>query len=625
MINPNNYLKGLVTTLFLISLSACGGGGGEEVVEETVSQAESSCITSDSENASDACGTVLLSITDADGDFLRYTVEITGLELTRADGTQVSLMPSAQSVNFAEYVEVSELATAATIPVGIYTAGSITIDYSNADIQVEKDGAAVAASMVDSDGNPLTSETLQLQFDENNRLVIARRRPAMLEIDFNLTASHTVNLENNPVTVTTEPFIVAEIDPIDIKEFRVRGPLISVDETESLFRIAVRPFHRNSGRFGGINVHTNEDTNFEVDGASYVGTEGLTQMASLEAGTPSVTLGNFDRNADQFTAITVIAGSGVPGADSDAAAGVIIARQDNVLTVKGASLIRQQGDVSFSDEITVLVDTTTLVSKKRRLQDDVSIGDLSVGQAVTILGTISQQDDATTIDATEGAIRMRLTSASGHALSEDGLTLNIALQSLQGRTPDTYDFTGTGMTPEFDANADNYEVSIENMTVANVNENDPIRISGFINQFGNAPADFNALSVINYAESRSQIVVNWPVGETVMAFSEITSESLVINTDNEGEDGVYKLVQGGIRTDLTSFDTPVTILPIVDRGFYSIKTANGITGFSNFSDFTSALQLKIDEGSSIDLMHAVGGFSNDSKTLSALKIAIKLN
>lgn len=625
MINFNNGLKGLLITLFLTSLAACGGGGGEAPLVEEVSVVEQSkCATSDNENSDNNCGTLLLGITDADGDFLNYTVEVTGLELTSSDGTQVSVMPSSQTINFAEYVEVSELATAATIPVGVYTSGSITIDYSNSDIQVEKDGIAVIANMIDAEGALLSSETLQLQFDENNQLVIAHRRPAMLEIDFNLAASHTVNLENTPVTVTTEPFIVAEIDPIENKEFRVRGPLISVDEEESLIRIAVRPFHRDSGRFGGINVQTNDDTNFEVDGVSFVGDEGLTQMAALEAGTPTLTLGNFERAADQFTAITVIAGSGVPGADRDAARGVIVARQGNALTVMGASLIRQDGIVDFADEITVLIDTTTLVSKNRRLQDDVTIDDLSVGQAVTILGTISQLDDSTTIDAIEGAIRMRITSASGHAVSDDGLTLTMALQDLQGRTPETYDFTGTGTIEEFDADADNYEVSIENLMVTNVSENDPLRVSGFINEFASAPADFNALTVINYAESRSQILVNWPIGDAVVAFSEISSESLVINTNNE-EEGIYKLIQGGIRTELTSFDTPVTILPLVDRGFYSIKAEDGISGFSNFADFTSALQLKLDEGGSIDLMHATGGFSTENKTLSAIKVAVKLN
>ncbi len=623
MIQPNIYIKGALAALFLTLISACGSS--DTAVEEVAIVENKQCVTQDDENQDDNCGILLVGLTDADGDFLNYTVEVTGLELSRADGTLISIMPTSQSVNFAEYVDVSELATAATIPAGIYVSGSITIDYSSADVQVEKDGVAVSANMVDSDGVALQTETLQLQLDENNRLIIARNRPAMLEVDFNLAASHTVDLAADPITVTTEPFIVAEVDPVIKKEFRVRGPLLRVNEEQSLFRIAVRPFHRVSGKFGGINVLTDSETNFEIDGQSYVGEEGLTQMANLTTNTATLTLGSFDRSSDNFSAITVIAGSGVPGADGDAATGVIIARAENILTVKGASLIRQSGEVTFNDEISVIIAETTRVSKNRRLQDEVSIADLSIGQAVTLLGDITESDGVTTLDATDGAIRMRLTSASGHAISDDGLTLAINLQALQGRTPDTYDFSGTGIDQASDATAENYEVSIENLLVNNVEADDPIRVTGFINGFGSAPADFNALMVTNYAESRSQVFANWPTGESTTAFSEITSESLTINTDNEEEDGIYKLIQGGIRTDLTSFDSAVVVIPLAERGFYTIKTLDGIISFSNFSDFTSVLQLKLDEGESIDLMHAVGGFSTNNKTLSAIKIAVKLN
>ena len=632
MLKLTNALKGLSITLFILSLTACGGGAGVDISDsaandDPIAQSDS-CVTSDDENQSDNCGTLFVSVTDADGDFLNYTVNVTGLELTRADGTQVSVLPASQPVNFAEYVDVSELATAATVPVGIYTSGSITIDYADADIQVEKNGEALPANMIDGEGNALNSVTLAIELDEGNRLIVARRRPAMLEIDFNLAASHTVNLDADPITVSTEPFIVAEVDPVFAKEFRVRGPLLRVSEAESLFRIAIRPFHRRDGRHGGVNIHTTDDTTFEIDGESFSGAAGVTQMATLSEGTPTITFGIFTRAQDHFTAKMVVAGSSVPGATRDAARGVIVARNGNRLIVRGASLIRQTADVTFDDQINVIIAETTKVSKNRRLDDTVTIADLSVGQAVTILGDITVQDGAdipVTIDASEGAIRMRITHASGHVNSENGLTLAMNLQALQGRRPGTYDFSGTGMDETFDATADNYEVSIEALTVTNVETNDPVRVAGFVSAFGTAPADFDALTVINYAESRSQIFVNWPTGDAVIAFSEITSESLTINTDNGGEDAVYKLIQGGIRTDLTSFDEAVKIVPLKERGFYTIKTADGIISFSNFSDFTNVLALKLNEGRSIDLMHAVGGFSTNSKTLSALKIAIKLN
>jgi len=618
------YFNSLLSILLIFSITACSGGD-DPAVEEIVLIGQNECVTMDDENQDDNCGTLLLGFTDADGDFLSYNVAITGLEMIRADGTQVSVIPTSQSINFSDYIEISELAAAATIPAGVYTSGSITIDYTNADIQVEKSGEATAAKMVDAEGNLLTTTTLQLQLDEGNQLIINRGRPAVLEVDFNLAASHTIDLDSDPVTVTTEPFIIAEVDPIIKKERRLRGLLLRVNQPESYFRIAVRPFHRTDGRFGGVNVRTNDATSFEIDGGSYRGAEGLAQMANLDPDSPTITWGKFERATDSFTAIMVVAGSSVPGADKDGVAGVIVARSGNNLLVKGASLVRTDGRVSYNREINVLIGETTQVSKNRRLQDEVNIDDLSIGQAVTVLGTLTEQDDALFLDATEGFIRMRLTSASGHAISEDGLILNMNLQALQGRRPGTYDFSGTGIDENFDATADNYEISIANLVVNNLAANDPIRVLGFINGFGSAPADFNALTVINYADSRSQILANWPTGDGVVAFSEITSEKLTLNVEGQAESGVYKLIQGGIRSDITDFDMAVDIIPFAERGFYTLKNTAGIVSFSNFADFSSYLQLKLNEGESVDLMHAVGGFSFDNKTLSARKIAIKLN
>jgi len=624
-----NQFKILFFAGLIFGLTACGGGSTTEEPEVVTTPPDpgTECTTQDEENDDDNCGTLLLGLTDADADFLTYSINVVGLELTRNDGVTVSILPSSQTIDFADYVEVSELAAAATIPVGIYTSGTITLDYSNSDIQVEKDGEANSAVMIDSDGVELTTETLDLQLDEGNRLVISRRVPALFEIDFNLAASHTVNLETDPIEVTTEPYIIAEVDPIINKEFRVRGPLISVNETESYFRIAVRPFHHQSGRNGGVNVQTNDDTNYEIDGEAFVGTDGLAQMALMPEGTPTITFGSFSRSEDNFTAITVVAGSSVPGADFDGATGgVVIARDGNTLRVKGASIIRTNGEVLFDDEISVIVAETTKVFKNRRMEETLTIADLSVGQSVTILGNMTQDGDQLILDATEGVVKMKITFASGHTVSNDGATLAVDLQAIQGRRPELYDFSGTGVDAGFDADVENYEVNIDALTVTGLEASDPVRISGYVTPFGTAPADFNAVTVVNYSESRSQIFVNWPESdsEEAVAFSEITSESLIINASSSVEGGVYTLIQGGIRTNISDLDSPVVIQPKGTRGLFTIKTTSGVTVFSNFADFTSFLQLKLDEGSKVDLMHTNGGFSLANTTLSAVKIAIKL-
>jgi len=128
---------------------------------------------------------------------------------------------------------------------------------------------------------------------------------------------------------------------------------------------------------------------------------------------------------------------------------------------------------------------------------------------------------------------------------------------------------------------------------------------------------------MDYSEAKSQLLIDWPEGEEVIAFSELSSEGLVINTDSE--DGLYKLIQGGIRTDISSLENEVTIYPNSERGIYTIKAGDTVTAFSDFSEFSSLLQQKLDEGMVIDGLHAIGGFSSQSFSFTAMKLAVKLD
>ncbi|MGX5201181.1 DUF4382 domain-containing protein [Aliikangiella sp. IMCC44632] len=624
MNNIKTFVQTLLMALIVAGLSACGGTSVEEL-DPILDDAQSvSCITSDSPTPPPGCGTLFVGVTDADGDFLTYNVAISGIELTRLDGTQVSIMPNPEMVNFVDYVELSELAAAATIPTGVYTQVVMTVDYSNADIAVEKNAEPVEALMLDEQGDPLTTQALTLQLDSSNLLIVGRNRPALLELDFNLAASHHIDLETTPVSITTEPYLTAEIDPVESKEFRIRGPLISVAQADNAFRIALRPFHRRDGRRGGVNVSINDTTNFEINNQIFVGEAGLEAMQNLAVGTPTMTFGVFNRLENRFTALNVMAGTSVPGADKDAAKGVIVARDGNRLRVKGATLIRQDSEVTFGDEIDVVISDATRVFKSRQLDDAVNSQSLSVGQAITVLGEMQTTEDGIVLDASQGAVKMRMTFASGHALERDNAWLNIDLQALQGRLPETYDFSGTGIDASFDADPQNYEVSIDNLVMSSVAAGDPIRVSGFVSDFGSAPADFKAYNVINYANSRSQVFVNWPDATQEPAFSEISPQSLTINIPVDVDGGVYKLIQGGIRTDLTTLSAAVSIQPLAERGIYSIRTGDSIMVFSNFADFVTELQAKLNASYRIDLMHAVGGFSRQTHQLSTLKLHVKL-
>ena len=379
--------------LAALILTACGGGSGSSSSPNPVQTA--SC---DPNNPAtfDECGTVLIGFTDADGDFLNYTVDVLSLTLETADGRTVAVMPRKTRVNFSDYVDLTELVSAAIVPPAIYVSGTISLDYDNAEIYVEESGAPKKA-VVTLNGAVLGQTDLKIMLSNRDQLNVAKRRAHLLQLDFDLAASHVVDTDPTPATAASEQFIVAEVHPVDEKEIRVRGPLVAVNEAEMSYTIAVRPFHDRDGDFGRFTVNVTGETEFEVNGELHAGSEGLRALNAAGQGTPTVAKGTLSVAERSFTADLVLAGSSVPGHDMDAVVGNIIQRDGNFLTVRGATIIPRDAAtdrrVHFHDDVVVEVGPDTKVFKDGHRASDLSIGALSIGQRVTIRGN---QPDPTT-------------------------------------------------------------------------------------------------------------------------------------------------------------------------------------------------------------------------------------
>src|SRR5262249_37741148 len=155
----------------------------------------------------------------------------------------VETLPVTTRVDFTDLVELKEFLTAATVPNGTYVEGTVRLDYTNADIEVDVNGMPTHAVAVDATGGPPTTVDLDIRVDNRKQLVVSPGRPALLELDFALLASNTVDLTKTTPQVTVQPFIVASVDVADSREARVRGPLVSVDTTAGDYHINLRPFH----------------------------------------------------------------------------------------------------------------------------------------------------------------------------------------------------------------------------------------------------------------------------------------------------------------------------------------------------------------------------------------------
>jgi len=620
-----NFIRQGLLLAVAALLTACGGGASTTAVPT----GSTACDPNDAATHGE-CGAVIVGLTDADGDFLNYTVDVLSIELETANGRVVETLPHTTRVNFTDYVDLAEIVSARMVPPATYVAGTIRLDYTNAEIFVEADGQSKEAVVKDLDGNPLGQTELRIRLSNRDQLRIFRGKAALLQLDFDLAASHTVDVVPTPAEALAEPFILAEVLPVDEKDIRVRGPLADVDVDAMTYTIALRPFHDRDGDFGRLLVHVTDATEFEVDEEIYVGVNGLRALQAAGRGTPTVAAGTLSVTEREFTASIVLAGTSVPGYGQDAVAGNVIKRNGNFLTVRGATIVPSDRRAHFHDDVVVEIGPDTKVFRDGHLRRDLGTDAISIGQRVTIRGALkSAATDVSTaqilFDATQGAVRMHVTRLAGIVNTVTPGQADIQLHAIDRRRANVFDFTGTGSSPEVDADPANYEVATGNLALAPFAEGKPIVARGFPNAFGAAPPDFFGRTVIDYTEVRSHLGFSWGAAGTAAPFASIGPDGLVLDIDNAAIGTRHHVKQGPILIDLTTLDAATTIVPHeVGRTAFYVKTADSLRMYSNFDDFVGDLATSLDGATTARSMHAVGQFDTATKVFTAAKIGIYL-
>ena len=489
----------LALLLAVTGLTACGGKGDEQAAFQEDN------------------GELSISLTDAEGDFVSYTVDVVSLSLTRANGTVVETLPIKTRVDFAQYTDMTEFLTIATVPAGVYVKGSLVLDYSNAEILVENaagDPVTVSgADIRDKAGKVVDSMTMSVSLEGKNHLTIVPGVPSHLSLDFDLQASHSVIFNEGTPQVTVSPYLLADVDVEHNKPHRARGPLKDVQLEASKFQVYVRPFtHLINGaqnHFGVLNIHTADSTLFEIDGVTYTGATGLALLADMPQFSAVVAIGDVKHHPRRFDAKLVYAGSSVPGGDMDVVRGSVVSRSADMLTVKGMIFLRDNGNISFNKTVLVSLADSTTILKALKL-GSFNKGDISVGQYVTVFGNLANNDPGEPIlDAANGYARMELSNLKASRVGvvyipeEPPLypfVLNVS--RINGRDISQYDFTGTGTDAANDAQADFYEVDNGPLDVSGISTGATVRVRGHATPFGSAPADFEAMTIINLSPNK---------------------------------------------------------------------------------------------------------------------------
>ena len=603
-------------------LTACGGGGGmaDNPPPAGAAPPVSGC-TSD-------CGVVYVGMTDADGDFLSYTVDVVSLKLKRANGTAVETLPATTRIDFAQLVDLTELFTAATIPNGSYVAATLRLDYGNAEITVERNGAPVAATAVDATGGALGVVDVNVTLDNRHHLVVAPGRPSLFTLDFNLAASNSADLTVTPARVTVTPALVASLEPVDLKDLRVRGPLVSVDTAAGTYVVDVRPFHMNSMHFGQVTVHTDANTTFEVNGTDYTGSAGIAALNAAGVGTVTAAFGTLSTPTHEFNATTVRAGTSVPGAGVDTVIGQVLSRSGNALTVRGATVVRNSDGARFArGTVKVTIGPNTRVVKGGTVPPQMSTpGALSVGQAIEAFGTAAPVSSAAmsgdwTLDATAGRVRMHATPIYGFVKQTSAGALTLQLESIAGRRVSAFDFAGTGAAPAQDADPANYEIATGALSVAELDIGEPAKLIGFPTPFGTAPPDFDGRTMVDFPRLPASLSISWsPVGTTA-PFSSQEVTGLVLNLANP-EIGRLHLLKIGPRVlDLRALPaSPSIVPPASGPSAYLIVLRDESHAFHDFSDFVAELRTRLNGTTAMVSFNAAGSYDDGANVLTARSI-----
>jgi len=624
--------------LCAVTLAGCGGSSGAPY-SDTVNPVSPPNSMDQQPCGGSGCGTAMVSLTDAPGDFVSYIVNVDSLTLTRSDGTVVQTVPVTTQVDFAQLVDLSEIVSADQIPPGHYVSAALTLDYTNATIVVDTGSGDVTVPAADilsgTTGQTLTGQvTMNLSLSSDEQLVITQGTVSNLALDFNLLASNTVNLTANPLTVTVNPTLTASLAPDTTKQIHVRGPLVSVSTSADDYVINVRPFQDASNTTGQITIGVTDSTTYLINGTSYTGSAGLTQLNSVADGTLTSTYGTWDRTSGTLTATQVLVGANVEGSTMGVVQGTVLARSGDTLTVGNGLLFRpiaagtSAAGLSFQPQVAVTIGSGTAVTEDGQT-GSFTATDVSVGQQVRISGTLDAGATAgtSTLDATAGTVLMLPTSGLGLVTATATGSVTVGLQQLGTVDASALNFAGTGATSQQDATAASYAVSVPSSISTSEANGTAVAFSGFVTPFGSAPPDFAASTLVNFGQTQAVFEARWPPPGITDPFSMLTGSELLMSQATLQATS-QKVVHVGWQTlDLTTLTGGLQLLPdtsgSAQQSFAIVHLmSHTIDSFSTFDDLATALATDLNGTTGVVQVVAEGAYVSGALTADHLIVTL---
>ena len=161
-------------------------------------------------------GTPIITLTAQRGHFTSYIVTIDEIEMTRKDGTVIELPTVDERVDLANLPNFVSLLEVPAVGIGTYVSATFFLDYGTPYVTIDDQGVAMPTTLIDSStGTTPTVDTVTVNFDPNNPLVITNQQSAPVNFNIDLEASNTIDgTDGTTATVTVHPMFTVTAAPI---------------------------------------------------------------------------------------------------------------------------------------------------------------------------------------------------------------------------------------------------------------------------------------------------------------------------------------------------------------------------------------------------------------------------
>jgi hypothetical protein len=533
-------------------------------------------------------GTPVVTLTAQHGQFTSYIVTIDQINMTRQDGTVIQLPLASLRVDLAQQTDFVQLLQAPALGEGTYVSATFFLDYAGSFITIDAGGTAGPTTLIDGiTGEAPGQESITINFDPNNPLVIGNQSSSLVNFNIDLEASNTVDDAHGlPATVTVHPVITASATPAYQKPIFVRGLFVFADTNAGNFVMNTRPLHNviNGTTTGAVTVLPSAQTYYNIDGVPYVGAAGLAELSARKAQTatlqiaaigPSTAIGNLTKDTPTFTATEVYAGSSLESTIQDHVRGIVAGRNGNTITLNGAALVDRIGDLGYTASIPVTLAPSSATGATIVSVDGVmspspapTIDTISIGQYIEVSGQVNPAQastgylnpdgslNPTGLDATYGQVRIKPTTLWGTLNSATPGSASVALNWVQyyEPVPAYINFTGAGAN----TSAATYTINTGSTDLSATAPGTLLNFVGFTNPYGSGPPDFTATSVTPATSVPQQLIIEWSGGGSNNPFSVVAGAGLYVNLQDAN------LLAGAVhvlRTGPFSADQDITKLP----------------------------------------------------------------